>query len=596
MIAVWTGIGTNQIVSDIALFKVGLALDGRPSSIVHEIVDSMTIARSVPTPHKLTTLRLDWLISLQSKAYAELAQQALEDNSNIGMYLQKLRLPKANNYTEEVYLELTNCINAQNITDFEDGWLFDNFQAISTTLTRIKVCQSIILEFENYKFGDLCSEIVEKHCLPTQPNSYWGRLSHQAREVLKKKYDLTSYYDLQAISSALYSQRAADELGFTEDEVRQISNRSKFWSNYSSKFNRVRVLLPQGSHDFVHKYNGGLPDFVDVLERSSENIEVYIFELDKLMVVELLRGNVAETRIFKPDRRLFENGSLSIDTIRSLPQLEVHDHLELWQYFCERLLRINYQIHPNIGTTRFKGLGREMGTYTQDVGLPLPSSEMMSQRKLSLEAWLQKFWEAEIATGKFGKHQDLTSKGSVYLSQAMLAKHLGQVDQFRTLIRQSAEQGNSEAMYRLGQSMLRNHRSDREAKQEAESWIVKAAENGHKEAENFAYKFRLNVKKNPELPSADEGNHVAVGVNSLSQNSLDKLNKRVSIDSSRVNFLTGRAESGSADAMYELGHYLLTNVGNSLSSRLVAEKWISKAASLGHLDAVVLAKKFRIKF
>lgn len=162
--------------------------------------------------------------------------------------------------------------------------------------------------------------------------------------MLKNKYDLTSYYDLQAISSALYSEQAKQQLGFDDEQNEQLRSRSKFWSNYSSKFNRVRVLLPEASHQFVAKRNGQLPDFVDVLKPGSEDVEVYVFELDKLMVVEFLRGDIAETRFFKPDQRLFDNADLSIETIRSLPQLEVHDHLHVWQFFCERLLRTHFNI------------------------------------------------------------------------------------------------------------------------------------------------------------------------------------------------------------------------------------------------------------
>lgn len=56
---------------------------------------------------------------------------------------------------------------------------------------------------------------------------------------------------------------------------------------------------------------------------------------------------------------------------------------------------------------------------------------MMSKRRATLESWLAKFWEAEIATGKFGSTDDIGSKGSTLLNKAMLAKHLGDIEQFK---------------------------------------------------------------------------------------------------------------------------------------------------------------------
>lgn len=167
LIAIWTGIGVNPIFSEIALFKIGLALDGKPTSVVDDISSSMKIARTVPSLNELATMRLDWLIALQEQDYHSLAEQALDDGSTLLAYVKKLRLPQAISYLPEVCKELTNCISLSNVSAYEDAWLFDNYHSFKATATKQNFCDQVITAFAEYSFGDLCKEIIEDFCLPT---------------------------------------------------------------------------------------------------------------------------------------------------------------------------------------------------------------------------------------------------------------------------------------------------------------------------------------------------------------------------------------------------------------------------------------------
>ena len=328
-------------------------------------------------------------------------------------------------------------------------------------------------------------------------------LSHSARVTLKKKFSLSNYFDLKAISSTLYSEKAAEMLGFTVDQTRQIRSRSMFWSNYSSHFNRVRVLLPSASFHFVAERNNGLPPFVDDIDDIDDiddkgkcDTEVYIFELRSTIVVEFLRGTLSETRFFKNNewnaQRLFDAEKLTIFEIRTMSQWEVHDHLPSWQYFCEKLLRTKFKVVPNSNIPYFKGLPPDVNEYKEGEGLIMaPDEEMIAERRYRLELWIEKFWASEVETGKFGELRALEEKSTLYLSKALMAKQLGDQDGYSLFIKKAANQGNSEAMWQLGKLMLLDKRSDANVRKYGEGWVSNAASKGHKEAMETANRFRI---------------------------------------------------------------------------------------------------------
>lgn len=495
-IAVWTGVGSQLVLGDIALFKMGLALDGKPTSVVVELVESIDIARTVPIWSEIDQAKLDWLLALKAKDFDEMASLCYQGKQTLNGYIKFLRLPQANSYRTELAKCVLSPISDGDLSDFDDVWLANNFYALDTTQQRVDFCDGFIGKFEQFDYGEQCAEIIEQHCFPLKKNSYWPQLGGASKAVLKKKFGLTSYFDLHAISAALYSEEAAIQLDFNDYQTRQIRSRSKFWSNYSSRFERVRVLLPSESYNWVESQNGGLPEFVHVLPNSTNtDSEIYIFELDNLLVVEFLRGTIAETRFYKKSdwntQKLFDSEALTSEDIRTMTQLEVHDHLDFWQHYCEKLLRTKFKVFPNNGTKSFKGLSKALGQYSESRGLPKPDEGMVQKRKASLETWIERFWEAEVKTGKFGELRGLAQKSTLYLSKAIMAKQLGNQADYELFIKKAANQGNPEAMWQLGKNMLLGSNSDARTRKYGEDWISKAAAQGHKEAVETANRFRI---------------------------------------------------------------------------------------------------------
>ena len=176
-----------------------------------------------------------------------------------------------------------------------------------------------------------------------------------------------------------------------DHEHRRLKSRSGFWSNYSDRFERIRILLPESSVNILGNYLNN-QDVSILLNDGSDATEICIFDFGDWFVVEFFRGNGSETRIFRKapeSEQILFNSPLSIKKLRSLDSHNgVHDHVFCWQYFCERWLK-QKNILPNQGTTYFKGVPSRYNRYSNETGLPEPSFNNKTNRDRSLERWRQ---------------------------------------------------------------------------------------------------------------------------------------------------------------------------------------------------------------
>ncbi|GAL03982.1 hypothetical protein JCM19237_2133 [Photobacterium aphoticum] len=95
---------------------------------------------------------------------------------------------------------------------------------------------------------------------------------------------------------------------------------------------------------------------------------------------------------------------------------------------------------------------------------------------------VEQFWDIEFKTGKYGELGDAQQQSNVYLAKALMAKQLGNHDEYEMFIRKAADQGNPEAMWQLGRTMLLGARSTAQMRKQGEEWVGKAASLAHQEA------------------------------------------------------------------------------------------------------------------
>jgi hypothetical protein len=457
----------------------------------------MDIVQGVSELADLERKKIDWLQAIRSQGYQSMSQYCFDNNRTPKSYVKYLRLPKANSYERHLSTELVK-IAPKPLTSVADLWLKECFRSLKTTNDKLAFCDTAIGYFKDYDYGKHVEDILEEKCLPTGDDSFWYSLSEQSKSILKKKFNISSYYELKSISRLLTSEHGKEYLDFEEHEARQIHSRTMFWSNYSARFNRIRALLPAQTLQYLMSQGYSPSGQIEALsDKSNYQCEVLIFELDKIIAVEFLRGDLSETRFFKNTewnaKRLFESSDLTIEAIREMSQLDVHDHLTSWQYFCEKLLRTKFKLLPNSDIPHFKGLPPAVNSYSETRGLPKPEQSYLDERARKLERWVEHFWETEFKTSKYGEQSGLQQKSNVYLSKAYVAKQLGKDEDHELYIKKSANQGNPEAMNQLGQILLRN--SDANLRRHGERWLAKAAVTGHENAQTLVDKFNIEVDR-----------------------------------------------------------------------------------------------------
>ena len=203
----------------------------------------------------------------------------------------------------------------------------------------------------------------------------WHQLSEQAKRALREWIGAVNYGDFASLVDRLLQL-----LRIEGWEQNQLHRRKEFWANYSNRFERIRILLPQTSVNALDR-KVFTADIEILAADGSDPTEVCIFDFGEWFVVEFFRGAGSETRLFHQntpiEQVLFSSAKLSIKQIRRLGG-ERHDHKFLWQVYCEQWLRTK-GINPNPGTPRPR----------------IPTEEQKREREWKLKQWKQEIENLE---------------------------------------------------------------------------------------------------------------------------------------------------------------------------------------------------------
>lgn len=210
----------------------------------------------------------------------------------------------------------------------------------------------------------------------------WYRLSEAAKQKLREWIGAVNYGDFQKlvdlILHRLYLQKYEDN---------QLRKRRDFWADYSNRFQRLRILLPQSSLNAIrNQFNGD----VDILDNDgSDPTEICIFDFGDWLVAEFFRGKGSETRLFPNNstnqQLLFGQSKLSVKQIRCLGG-DRHDHKYLWQHFCRQWLS-RHGIHLNPGTKPHQ----------------IPTEQKLQERESKLPQWRSEIEQLEREAKEYSK-------------------------------------------------------------------------------------------------------------------------------------------------------------------------------------------------
>lgn len=224
------------------------------------------------------------------------------------------------------------------------------------------------------------SDWLGKNYNPNITNSYYKELSSQAKAAIRKLVGAVNYKEFEKIVNTIIDLDAP--------EYKRLNSRKTFWSHFSDRFSKIRILLPRESVKVVGSEIDA-KSYTILQEDNSEPTEICIFDFEDIFIVEFFRGKVGETRILKSnsnlEKILFDRVDLSVKKIRAL-RGKYLDHKLAWQYFCVEYLH-SKNIRANQGITYFLGLPKHCSRYDSITGLPKPNFDILKQREKMLNTW-----------------------------------------------------------------------------------------------------------------------------------------------------------------------------------------------------------------
>ncbi|MDJ0682264.1 MAG: EH signature domain-containing protein [Xenococcaceae cyanobacterium MO_167.B52] len=300
--------------------------------------------------------------------------------------LIKYQLPTKISLTEASYdYVVPQFSTSDNINPQQIKWLLNSLKQMSRE-QQVKAVEYLLTQV-NQHIGAEYPELINwlrQHYGSAVANSRWNELSSEAKAGMRKWLGAVSYQDFRKLV-----QFIIERLYLEEWEQRRLRNRSKFWSNYSDRFERIRILLPSSSVDVLGNHLNH-QDVGILIDDGSDTTEVCIFDFGDWFVIEFFRGNGSESSMVKKEpviEQLLFHSQLSVKRLRCLGS-EIHDHEVCWQYSCEKWLR-QKNIFPNEGIKCFQGLSFDIGKYHPEIGLPKPSAQILQKRKYKVERWKQ---------------------------------------------------------------------------------------------------------------------------------------------------------------------------------------------------------------
>ncbi|MDB9539553.1 EH signature domain-containing protein [Anabaenopsis tanganyikae CS-531] len=341
--------------------------------------------------------------------YHRLALIARDENFTPQELLNKYNLPSTSNAVSQALNYVVRIFSDRND---RPEWLLRCFAQMSHS----QQCQEVnrLLTTIAAEIGSGFLSIVEwlrQNYGPRTVNSRWSQLSSQAQLALRKWIGAATWGDFDRMITVLINKLSSQLQTLSQNNNRyqelnyqrnQLQRRKGFWSNYSDRFERLRILVPASTSWISQE----LTRDIDLLVNDGSNeTEICIFDFGDWFIVEFFRGNGSEILMFNRnysanvEKTLFQSPNLSISDIRRLYRFggEIHDHVFLWQYYAEKWLRTQHNIYPNDGITRFQGLGSQYNQFSHTTGLPTPAVDKQGIREQKLARWrrdIQRIYQA----------------------------------------------------------------------------------------------------------------------------------------------------------------------------------------------------------
>ena len=306
---------------------------------------------------------------------------------------------------------------------------------------------------------------------PDREESFWGKLSSFAKEVLVKRFA----FSLFPIHRQILHRFIDEYINILDRDDANVSkrmrNRLEFWSNYSERILNSRLLVPE-VEGYAKVTNGIKVNVFEPLDQN-EPTEIIVLEFEGIVILDQLRPTGAAIRIFKSDyssaSTLLHQPISKEKDVLVLHQDDIHDHAYLWQWSLESLLRQSYQLLPNPGLVRFASLGNKFNRYVHGKGLSTPDKQARKDRTEKLELWTSSFMRIERLLGKYEGLESV--KENLQRNKIRILKTIDQSNEYVQALRKEANAGHKWAMNELAHFLLTKSSGSVEERLEGEKWF-----------------------------------------------------------------------------------------------------------------------------
>ncbi|WP_414564688.1 MULTISPECIES: EH signature domain-containing protein [unclassified Anabaena] len=328
------------------LWRLALYHSGQKEQVLaHSLAESFDVFANPKLINNLLSVQI--ILALRNQQPSrQLAKISCNHSVNQTELLNLIRkdlpiwIPLFSNFVEEIspYFTTINSPSQQEIR-----WLLSCLDEMSDT-QQIKAVDYLLTNVSKTITSN-CYLVVDWLRNKYRQGGNWYKLSDPARQRLREWIGGINYGDFQKLVILILSR-----LPLQNFESNRLRSRSKFWANYSNRFERLRILLPKTSQLAISYQIQGDVDLLE--DDGSDSTEICIFDFGEWFVVEFFRGKGSEIRLFpnnpKNQQILFGESTLSVKQIRFLGG-EKHDHVYLWQVFSHTWLA-NHRILPNANT------------------------------------------------------------------------------------------------------------------------------------------------------------------------------------------------------------------------------------------------------
>ena len=382
-------------LTHLALFRAALSIENNSSHFPAILLDNLSLLMEyLPLDKNKKAVKV--LVAAINRDYLAIAKMSLDDELSPSSLLNQVGLVRCTNIFRDVCLATVNLAREIKLPQ-HSKWLVTTLDELQAS-TKILFLNDFLNHTKNIKVSSHTLTWLTLHCHPESNSSLWFQLNSAAKDNLRKIIKISDYCFVQQLIRLLLTSSVANELVFDETTQKQIKSRDIFWMHYQDSFMSIKLFVPISSFNAISEIVQP-PEWLNIFDDQDASTEVAIFEFKSHIIVEFFRGKSSEIRVFVNNQRnanlLLKQKRLRLDTIRKLFDDGVHDHVFLWQWACEKWLRENFKITPDMRVTKFKGLPPWSSDYSRVNGLPTPNVDDLMLRQQHLETWNREFFDAE---------------------------------------------------------------------------------------------------------------------------------------------------------------------------------------------------------